>query len=198
MISQNISRRVLGNVLNNISPSNIFPTMFLLERFYQNWQGIFGISGLRPTSMLLSPVNLAIFEGEMLIRTLSTTLLQIFCKIILISKVIIESIIDPDDIIDKNWRPTASLAILFPQLSHVPSPDEWRRLPLYFMTAPITARLLQSWSVLHSLHPSRDKESGGMSPLMSPTGLAHAYKIPTRERDSFHHVFLNDFGPSKA
>ena len=38
-----------------------------------------------------------IFEGEMLIRTLPTTLLQIFCKIILNSKVIVKSIIDPDD-----------------------------------------------------------------------------------------------------
>ena len=38
-----------------------------------------------------------IFEGEMLIRTLSTTLLQIFCKIILNSEVIVKSIIDPDD-----------------------------------------------------------------------------------------------------
>ena len=38
-----------------------------------------------------------IFEGEMVMRTVRTTLLQIFCKIILISKVIIKSIIDQDD-----------------------------------------------------------------------------------------------------
>ena len=38
-----------------------------------------------------------IFIGEMLIRTLPTSLLQIFCKIILNSKVIVKSIIDPDD-----------------------------------------------------------------------------------------------------
>ena len=37
-----------------------------------------------------------IFEGEMFIRTLPITLLQIFCKIIFNSKVIVKSIIDPD------------------------------------------------------------------------------------------------------
>ena len=40
-----------------------------------------------------------IFEGERSSITLSTTLPQIFCKIILDSKVTIKSIIDPDD----NW-----------------------------------------------------------------------------------------------
>ena len=42
MISQNISRRVVGSVLINISPSNIFPTMLLLERFHQACQAVFG------------------------------------------------------------------------------------------------------------------------------------------------------------
>ena len=37
------------------------------------------------------------FEGEMLIRTVPTTVLQIYYKITLNSKVIIKSIIDPDD-----------------------------------------------------------------------------------------------------
>ena len=37
------------------------------------------------------------FEGEMLTKTLPTTLLQIFCKIIPKSKVIVKSITDPDD-----------------------------------------------------------------------------------------------------
>ena len=37
------------------------------------------------------------FEGGMLIRTLPATFLQIFCKIILNSKVIVKNIIDPDD-----------------------------------------------------------------------------------------------------
>ena len=36
-----------------------------------------------------------IFEGEMLIRTLPSTLLQIFCKIILNFKDFIKSIMDP-------------------------------------------------------------------------------------------------------
>ena len=38
-----------------------------------------------------------IFEGEILIRTLPTILLEIFCKIILNPKVIVKSIHDPDD-----------------------------------------------------------------------------------------------------
>ena len=38
-----------------------------------------------------------IFHGEMSIRILSTTLLQIFCKKIPNFKVIVKSIIDPDD-----------------------------------------------------------------------------------------------------
>ena len=38
-----------------------------------------------------------IFEGEMLIRTLPTTLLQIYCKIIPNSDVIVKSVIAPDD-----------------------------------------------------------------------------------------------------
>ena len=42
-----------------------------------------------------------IFQGEMLFRTLPTTLLQIFCKIILNSKVIVKRIFDPDDTF---WR----------------------------------------------------------------------------------------------
>ena len=42
MISQNILRKVLGSVLNNISPSNIFATMVLFERFHQNRQAVFG------------------------------------------------------------------------------------------------------------------------------------------------------------
>ena len=38
-----------------------------------------------------------IFDGEILIRTLATTLLQIFCKIILNLWDIVKSILDPDD-----------------------------------------------------------------------------------------------------
>ena len=37
------------------------------------------------------------FEGEMLSRTLSTTLLQIYCKVVLKSKVMVRSNDDPDD-----------------------------------------------------------------------------------------------------
>ena len=38
-----------------------------------------------------------IFEGEMLNRTQTTTLLEIFCKIILNFQNIVKSIKDPDD-----------------------------------------------------------------------------------------------------
>ena len=38
-----------------------------------------------------------IFHGEMSIRILSTTLFQIFCKLILNFIVIVKSIIDPDN-----------------------------------------------------------------------------------------------------
>ena len=38
-----------------------------------------------------------IFEGEVLIKELYETFLQIFCKIILNFKVIIRSVIDPDE-----------------------------------------------------------------------------------------------------
>ena len=41
MILQNIWMRVVGNVRNNISPLNIFPTLLLLARFHQNCQGAF-------------------------------------------------------------------------------------------------------------------------------------------------------------
>ena len=50
MISQNISRRVLGKVLNNICPSNIFPTMLLFDRFHQNCKAVLAalsINGLK-------------------------------------------------------------------------------------------------------------------------------------------------------
>ena len=43
-----------------------------------------------------------IFHGEMSIRILSTTLLQKFCKMILNLKVIVKSIIDPDDNFQSN------------------------------------------------------------------------------------------------
>ena len=47
--------------------------------------------------MLQTKVNGKIFEGEMLIRTVYTTLTQRFNKIVSNSKVIIENTVDPDD-----------------------------------------------------------------------------------------------------
>ena len=38
---QNIWRRVVGNVLNNMCPSNIFPTLLLPSRFHQNLPAAF-------------------------------------------------------------------------------------------------------------------------------------------------------------
>ena len=43
-----------------------------------------------------------IFEGEMWIRTLPTSFLQIFCKIIFLSKIISESSFDPDE--NSKWN----------------------------------------------------------------------------------------------
>ena len=40
MILQNIWRRVVGNVLINISPSNIFPNMLLPQRFHLHCQAV--------------------------------------------------------------------------------------------------------------------------------------------------------------
>ena len=47
-------------------------------------------------------INRKIVDGEMLIRTLPTTFLQISCKILLHSKVILLSIIDPGVILRVN------------------------------------------------------------------------------------------------
>ena len=43
MILQNIWRRVVGNVVINISPSNIFQKMLLVEKYIQNCQACFGL-----------------------------------------------------------------------------------------------------------------------------------------------------------
>ena len=51
-----------------------------------------------------------IFEREMLIRTLLTTLLQIFCQTILNAEFIIKSILDPDDNI---WRNSVTGKLCF-------------------------------------------------------------------------------------
>ena len=45
LILLNISRRVVGNILINISPSNIFSTMFLLARLHQKCQAALGRCG---------------------------------------------------------------------------------------------------------------------------------------------------------
>ena len=48
-------------------------------------------------SFIFSLICKAECKGEMLMRTLPTSLLELFCKIILNSKVIAKSTIDPDD-----------------------------------------------------------------------------------------------------
>ena len=42
MISQNISRIIVGNVLINISSSNIFSTTLMLGGYHQKYQAAFG------------------------------------------------------------------------------------------------------------------------------------------------------------
>ena len=51
-ILQNIWRRVVSNILNNIPPSNIFLAWLLPARFYQNRKAIFGL-----TSSWLSSIS---------------------------------------------------------------------------------------------------------------------------------------------
>ena len=43
MILQNISRRVVDNVLNAISPPTIFPNILLPARFHRNCQAVLAI-----------------------------------------------------------------------------------------------------------------------------------------------------------
>ena len=55
MILQNISRRIVGNVLIIISPSNILPILLKPERFHQKYQAdlaAVSIIGLRSHSAL--------------------------------------------------------------------------------------------------------------------------------------------------
>ena len=54
------------------------------------------------TSVLPLFLNLKTFVGVMLIRTLRRTLLQIFREINLVPKVIVKSIVGPDDNFERN------------------------------------------------------------------------------------------------
>ena len=56
-----------------------------------------------------------IIEGEKSIRTLQTTFLWIFCEIILNSKVIVKSILDPGNNIYKNSLPLCCGWLMWPQ-----------------------------------------------------------------------------------
>ena len=47
--------------------------------------------------MLVECIDWKIFEEEILMGTFPTTLLQIFCEIILNSHIIVKSVLDPDD-----------------------------------------------------------------------------------------------------
>ena len=113
IILQNIWRLVARNVQINISPSNIFTNTPSSERFHQSCQIAYGSY----EHQWVNPLILAAaestwqfwwnlwresilkknFDGDMLIRTLPATFLEKNCKIIVNSKVIIKSIIDPDD-----------------------------------------------------------------------------------------------------
>ena len=59
MVSQTIWRRVFGDVLTDISPSNIFLTMPFPAGFYQNYQAVFAsvsINGLKELLTILTTV----------------------------------------------------------------------------------------------------------------------------------------------
>ena len=56
MILQNIRRGVVGNVLINISPSNIFLTLPLSARYHQNWQAVLAAASIN--GLTLSMVRL--------------------------------------------------------------------------------------------------------------------------------------------
>ena len=73
--------------------------MFRLTFLHQ----IFSKLGFCLQNLITNPAGKGIlvvrktFDGEMSVRTSQTTLLQIFCKTILNFKVIVKSILDPDD-----------------------------------------------------------------------------------------------------
>ena len=57
---------------------------------------------LEPSNAEANIFQSTMMQGEMVIRTLSTTILQILCKIFSNSKVIVKSITGQDDIFWKN------------------------------------------------------------------------------------------------
>ena len=61
-----------------------------------------GQSNQKRQNLSIGDVVRKIFEGEMLIRTFFTTLLQIFCKFILNFQVIVKSFLDPDITCNRN------------------------------------------------------------------------------------------------
>ena len=87
MILQNIWRKAVGDILNHISPSNCFLTLYCLARFHRNCQtasvqkGIMtfpsGIKVLSPWCLLLKWFY-KIFEGKLLVMSWFTFLHHIF------------------------------------------------------------------------------------------------------------------------
>ena len=63
MILQSILRRVVGYVLMNISPSNIFPTMLLFARFHQNCLSFFHSCELQWVKDVLYPLCIHILTS---------------------------------------------------------------------------------------------------------------------------------------
>ena len=82
-ILQNIWRRVVNIILNNIPPSNIFLTWLLPVRFYQNRQAVLAavsINGLRCFYKIVSE--------ELLVMLRFTFNLQIFSHVCFPSKIV--------------------------------------------------------------------------------------------------------------
>ena len=75
-ILQNISRRVVGNVLINISPSKLFLDVISLQRFYQNCQA--DLAAVSINGLNQYPAN---HISENAIKVLQSVALVICCDI---------------------------------------------------------------------------------------------------------------------
>ena len=97
-VNQNITYNCPSNIMNNCSQFQSYCQKYHRSRrqFLEEQVSVYN-------STWVAGVVRKIFDGEMSIRTLPTTLLQFFCKNILNIKVIIKSTIDPEDNFLRNW-----------------------------------------------------------------------------------------------
>ena len=64
MILQNISRRVVDNVLINISPSTIFLNMLSLKRFHQNCQADLAVVSINGLTLLMPYMHICVCDTK--------------------------------------------------------------------------------------------------------------------------------------